>query len=440
MTTVAADKNRPPARPNPFQSLVLLSLSRMDARRKSAREDQSGEAGQAFNDPGALERRRADIEHAANSAFKVIEFLIETGATTGHFCFMRRERDDAGSRTGQRGPTSPVTTKKADGKDGENKDPFTSVMLAKVTGAKLRSWISAGRTKRTSKTKMWAREAELHFRLADDVRDIILVDDVTPDWLPRLRLLGLWHVAMETSPANFQVLLKLREPVGNDGRQAAQAAVAAVMGGDLKSVTFDKWHRLPGSYNNKLHAGGRGGIDWMTRLPITDVSDGPPVADSAPVPNAWLANIALFPSASELPATVAPVASSVPAVYAPTVPIRSIKLPAQVLRIANDSAREFAIASELMKAGASLGDVTDHVVALAERRGKYIKVKGGAHKYAQRTLAGVMADFEFHLGAAGPQLYGRHEAESCRLGCYPGDFKRARGAAAERAGRRRKST
>ena len=145
------DQDQPeqaPARPNRFQSLVLLDAARRHARRAKARQDQSGEAGPVFHDPGALERRRADIDHAALAAFQVIELLMEHGAKTGHFCFMRRERDDDGNRTGERGPTFPVGADARKSKAGKeagkaesgstDPDPFTPVTLASVTIAKLR--------------------------------------------------------------------------------------------------------------------------------------------------------------------------------------------------------------------------------------------------------------------------------------------------------------
>ena len=69
--------------------------------------------------------------------------------------------------------------------------------------------------------------------------------------------------------------------------------------------------------------------------------------------------------------------------------LSSIKLPARVRKIEHDSTREFVTAAEYLKAGASLPAVFDHVVKLAEARGKYSKVKAGASAYARRTLAGV---------------------------------------------------
>ena len=454
MTT--ADQDQPkqaPARPKPFQSLAALDAARKHARRAKARQDQSGEAGPVFHDPGALERRRADIDHAALAAFQVIELLMEHGAKTGHFCFMRRERDDDGNRTGERGPTFPVGAGARKSKAGKaesgsaDPDPFTPVTLASVTIAKLRSWINSGRTKVTTKTKRWAREAELHFRLADEVRDIILVDDVAAARLPELRWLGLWRVVMETSEDNFQVLLKLPSAGGPLARQAAQAAVAAVLGGDARSTTSEKWHRVPGSYNNKdknkdkLNTAARPvGIDWLTRLPITDLSNGEPVADGAPVPAHWLP--AGWPAVVEMedrPLTVKAPEQAPPTVNVDDGQVRalsSIKLPARVRKIEHDSTREFVTAAEYLKAGASLQAVFDHVLKLAEARGKYVNVKAGASAYVRRTLAGVMADFEHHLGAAGHKLFDRHESGARDIGCHPSGFKKAREAAADRAGRR----
>ena len=434
MTMTAQDQPKPkqaPAQPSRFQSLVSLDAARKHERRTKALQDRSGEPGQVFHDQGALERRKADVDHAARAAFQVVEFLMERGAKTGHFCFMRRACDGEGNRTGKRDATFPVAVRKAG-----STESFTQVALADVTIAKLRSWINSGRTKVTTKTKRWAREAELYFRLADEVRDIILVDDVAAARLPELRRLGLWRVAMETSSNNFQVLLKLPSAGGPLARQAAQAAVAAALGGDAGSTAEDKWHRLPGSYNNKLNDAGRAGIDWLTRLPITDPSNGEPVADGAPVPAHWLP--VAWPAVvgkDDSPLTV----KAPPSVIIDDGKVRalsSIKLPARVQKIENDSTREFVIAAEYLKAGASLQAVFDHVLRLAEARGKYVKVKSGASAYARRTLAGAMADFERHTGAAGRKLFDRHESGARVLGCHPADFTKARHAAAVRAGRR----
>jgi len=440
----AADQNhqpkQAPASAGRFHSLVLLDSARKHERRVKAQQDRSGEVAQVFHDSGALERRKADVEHAARAAFKVVQFLIDHGAVIGQFCFMRRALDEAGNRTGKREPHFPVAAKPAGSTD---KLTFTTVALASITVSKLRSWVQAGRTKVTAKTKNWAREAELCFRLADQVRDIIFVDDVMAARLSELHRLGLWRVVMETSQDNFQVLLKLPVAGGPRARRMAQTAVTAALGGDPRSTVDDKWHRLPGSYNNKMRDGGEVGIDWLTRLPITDPSNGAPVSDGASVPSHWLP--AGWPAALKLDDQCAPINAparvprSVIIDDGPARALSSIKLPARVRKIGHDSTREFVTAAEYLKAGASLPAVFNHVLKLAEARGKYIKVKAGASEYVRRTLAGVLADLEHHLGAGGRKLFDKHEANASDLGCHPSGFDKAGEAAAERAGRRRKA-
>ncbi len=409
--------------PNPFSSLMAVQKARDAARlAKMKRDHQNQFEG---SDGSALRIWHELIDQGAVSWLKLLQFLHNgVGESAIDVCYMRRELV-GGFRVGDRGPTFGVSGGGA----------FTVLHLADIIDkpARLRRWLMAGAMRRQPWNKSYAKEAELHMRLSSRVRSVVMIDDVPEAQINAIRRRGLWRVVMETSEDNFQVLLLLPEAAGPEVRHIAQASIASMLGGDTDSTAAEKWHRGPGSKNNKSGKDGKG-VNWICQL--RDCCDG------APLPMEWLPAVwppavlpVLEPSDSTDAAITQQIEPEVAQQHHVWVPLSGIELPAGLSKISNPSVREFAIAAEYLKRGASLSAIAGHVEGLAAARDKYKKVHGGAMAYALRTLAGVFADFEISTGAPERRLFVIHSAEARRLGCHPDDFFMARGAALGRAGR-----
>ena len=408
---------------NPFSGLVTLQKTREVARiQKKKLEHQRRFDG--FGTDG-LRIWNELVDKGAAQWLQMLVFLRHiAGEKQIDVCFMRRDLVH-GQRLGERGATfSPA-----------GKGPLAVLDLDDLIDkpAPLKRWVKAGATARHEWNRAYALEAELHMRMSSQTRDVVMLDDLSEARVIEIRRRGLWRVVLETSPENFQVLMLLPVSVGADARQAAQASLASFLGGDLGSVAADKWHRLPGSKNNKMGPDGRG-INWFCQM--RDCCDGDPVP-MAWLPDGWpVVHVSTVVAADVHAPDSSPVGSVVAQVPSSRVALGAITLPAGLAHIKNASVREFASAAEYLKAGAWLQDVLVYLAALADGRDKYKKVKGGALAYALRTLAGVMAEFEFSSDQQMRSLYVLHSEESRQLGCHPEDFPKARGAAAGRAARR----
>ena len=432
------------ATPNPFSGLMVFQKARdaavlakrvvQKARDAAVLAEMKKDHQSQFegSDGTALRIWNELIDQGAASWLKVLQFLHSFGESEIEVCYMRRELV-GGSRVGDRGPTFATTGAGA----------LTVVQLAEVIDEpkRLRSWVMAGAMRRQPWNKGFAKEAELYMRLSSSLRSVVMIDDLKEAQINAIRRLGLWRVEMETSQDNFQVLLLLPVAASADARQAAQASITAILGGDLGSTAADKWHRAPGSKNNKPGPDGKG-VNWICQLRHC--------CDGAPLPAAWLPEgwptviAAITPVPDPSTSTDGAITQRIEPKAAQQQPLvcvllSSIELPAGMSKMSNPSAREFALAAEYLKRGASLAAVAEHLEGLAAARDKYKKVKGGAMAYSLRTLAGVLAEFEISAGALEQRLAAIHSAEARRLGCHPEDFSKARRAAAGRASRRPRS-
>ncbi|MEP7295754.1 MAG: DNA-primase RepB domain-containing protein [Burkholderiales bacterium] len=416
------------AAPNPFSGLMVVQKARDAATLEKMKKDHQNQF--EGSDGSALRIWNELVDQGAASWLKLLQFLHSVvGESEIDVCYMRRELV-RGLRVGDRGPTFAMAGRGA----------LTVLSLTDIIDkpARLRRWVMAGAMRRQPWNKAYSKEAELHMRLTSRVRSVVMVDDVPEAQINAIRRSGLWRVVLETSQDNFQVLLLLPEAAGADARQAAQASIASVLGGDPGSTAADKWHRAPGSKNDKAGPDGKG-VNWICQL--RDCCEG------APLPMAWLP--ARWPTVvAAVPPVPEPSTDAADAAIAQRVEpevaqqqhhvwvlLVSIDLPPGMSKIGNPSVREFAIAAEYLKRGASLSSVVDHVEELAAERDKYKKVRGGAMAYALRTLAGVLAEFEISAGAPDRRLFVMHSTEARRLGCRPDDFPKARQAAARRAAR-----